>query len=395
MLGNAADNQYFREHDADWLVRETSQTVDENVPLISGNLTGPQEMRELGRLLAADAAVAANANDGARVVEDFTALLSMSEQMWQPRSFLVEQMISLAIFGQTLDGLGHLLADKPACLTEEQLRTLAHRIAAYRDGEITMDFTAERALFDDILQRAYTDDGHGDGHLTAAGLNLMNNIAGKKPADNIASATWFIGPGLSALIAGRAESREMANRFFDELILAHQGPPWTWDAEEIATSENWLKELAQGSLAIRYMFPSLLLPSISHVASVAERAIQWRDATEVAIALVLFQRRHGAWPQKLDELVPDLLPAVPPDRFDGQPLRYVVRDEKPVLYSPGNDRDDDGGRPTNEQSQAIPGPYGPVNTPSGFDGDWILWPPLPPDPPPPWAEVEPTPESDE
>ncbi|HVU90034.1 MAG TPA: hypothetical protein VHD36_22065, partial [Pirellulales bacterium] len=102
LFGNAADNQYFREQGADWLVRGTSQTVDENVPLISGNLIGPQEMRELGRLLAADAAVAAHANDGTRVVEDFTALLAMSEQMWQPRSFLVEQMVALAIFGQTL-----------------------------------------------------------------------------------------------------------------------------------------------------------------------------------------------------------------------------------------------------------------------------------------------------
>src|SRR6185312_14162899 len=64
LFGNAADNQYFREHSADWLVRETSQTVDENVPLISGNLSGLQEMRELGRLLAADVAVAANAQDG-------------------------------------------------------------------------------------------------------------------------------------------------------------------------------------------------------------------------------------------------------------------------------------------------------------------------------------------
>ncbi|HWB00090.1 MAG TPA: hypothetical protein VG713_16465, partial [Pirellulales bacterium] len=196
----------------------------------------------------------------------------------------------------------------------------------------------------------------------------------------------------------------LADRFYNEMISAHQGPPWTWDAETIKASEDWLKELAQGKLAIRYLFPSLLLPSISHVASVAERSIQWRDATEVAIALVLFQRRHGAWPQTLDELVPDLLPAVPPDRFDGQPLRYIVRDRHPVLYSLGNDRDDDGGRPAGSPNQAIPGAYGPVKHPmtgTEHDGDWILWPPLPPQPAPPWEEevtsdtTEPAPASEQ
>ena len=207
---------------------------------------------------------------------------------------------------------------------------LAHRIAAYRGGNIVMDFTADKAMFDDILQRAYTDDGNGDGHVTAAGLRLMSNIAENKPLDYIPDVTWLIGPGLSALIAGRAETRDVADRFFEELISARQGPPWQWDSERIAASENWLKDLAQGTLAIRYAFPSLLLPRIAHMSKAAERAIQQRDATEVAIALVLFQRRHGVWPQKLDELVPDLLPAVPPDRLDGQPLRYIVREGRPV-----------------------------------------------------------------
>jgi hypothetical protein len=42
--------------------------------------------------------------------------------------------------------------------------------------------------------------------------------------------------------------------------------------------------------------------------------------------------------------VPDLLPAVPPDRYDGKPLRYQLVDGKPLVYSIGSDRDDDAGR---------------------------------------------------
>jgi hypothetical protein len=46
------------------------------------------------------------------------------------------------------------------------------------------------------------------------------------------------------------------------------------------------------------------------------------SATEAVLGLFLYHRDHGALPAKLDQLVPDYLPAVPIDRFDGYPIRY-------------------------------------------------------------------------
>ena len=63
-----------------------------------------------------------------------------------------------------------------------------------------------------------------------------------------------------------------------------------------------------------------------------EIVTQQRDATLVALALNLYHRQHDAWPEHLDELVPDLLPAVPPDRFTGGPLCYRVLEGRPLLY---------------------------------------------------------------
>ena len=134
---------------------------------------------------------------------------------------------------------------------------------------------------------------------------------------------------------------------------------------------------------MRYWLPSLLLPAVDAVFSFAERTIQFRDATEVAIALTLWKRRHGQWPEQLEQLVPELLPVVPPDRADGKPLRYVVRDGQAVVYSIGQDRDDDGGRSTTDPDWAIVNSFGPISAEeqkgsdgSDHDGDWILWPPV-------------------
>jgi hypothetical protein len=81
--------------------------------------------------------------------------------------------------------------------------------------------------------------------------------------------------------------------------------------------------------------------------------------------------------------VPDLLPVVPPDRLDGQPLRYALRDGKPVVYAIGKDWDDDGGQPIASKPYVDEPIFFGRPTPEtlkrfqspDYSGDWILWPP--------------------
>jgi hypothetical protein len=63
-----------------------------------------------------------------------------------------------------------------------------------------------------------------------------------------------------------------------------------------------------------------------------------------AVAIERFRLVHGQLPKNLNELVPQFLPAVPADPFDGQPLRYHRLAKGYVVYSVGADGHDDGGR---------------------------------------------------
>ncbi len=65
-------------------------------------------------------------------------------------------------------------------------------------------------------------------------------------------------------------------------------------------------------------------------------------AVQATLAVRAHEARHGALPASLDQLVPDLLPAIPRDAFDGQPLRYAP--ERRMLWSVGADARDAGGR---------------------------------------------------
>lgn len=63
--------------------------------------------------------------------------------------------------------------------------------------------------------------------------------------------------------------------------------------------------------------------------------------TQSLIALRAHMNDHGSLPERLDELVPEYLAAVPTDPFDGLPVKY--NKNKKMLYSVGIDRKDGEG----------------------------------------------------
>lgn len=73
-----------------------------------------------------------------------------------------------------------------------------------------------------------------------------------------------------------------------------------------------------------------------------DQGIVLRRAAATVLALYRFRAAQGRIPPTLDELVAaGLLPAVPVDPFDGQPLRYDP--ERRILWSISADEHDDGG----------------------------------------------------
>ncbi len=105
------------------------------------------------------------------------------------------------------------------------------------------------------------------------------------------------------------------------------------------------------------------------------------DAARVAVALEQYRRKTGNWPERLEQLTPDSLPTVPPDRFDGKPIKYRLADGRPILYSIGVDRFDDGGEPPDDEYPCpdiwVPPSEAPrLRAESMYRGDWILWPPM-------------------
>lgn len=356
--------------------------------LISVLLPHLGELRHLTRHLIADMRLAAVEHDAPRLAADMQAILGIADHA-REQPLLICDLVSLAILTSGLNEFGRILHANPELLSESQLIALAHRISACAGGgRLSVSFDGERAAFDDMLQRTFTDDGHGDGHPTADGAKLLDMLASSSGEPDLLNLRRLSQPIATAVMASRREQREAYDHLLDRAAAHEQRPLWEWgqttDPDPLAHALESPTPLER----LRYLPVEVMFPSTSYAALTAESTTQIRDTALVAIALTIHRHRTGSYPATLDALVPTLLPSIPPDRFDGQPIRYRLTDSGPILYSVGVDKRDDGGqRPsTTDDRDRVSHWISPaalaanLASPAAayYRGDWLLWPmPIP------------------
>jgi hypothetical protein len=87
----------------------------------------------------------------------------------------------------------------------------------------------------------------------------------------------------------------------------------------------------------------LLLPALSKLREANLRSQARLRSAVTALAAERYRRQHGAWPEKLDALVPTELKQAGVDPFNGEPLIFRRLPDGLVIYSVGQNRIDDGG----------------------------------------------------
>lgn len=332
---------------------------------------------DLHRLLIIEVEQARFERDRVRWLRAWSANVSLADQL--PPECAIIQLTAFQFANNSWEWLRNVLTNDPTLLTDDDLRQVAHRIAAFQGGG-RLRLKVGREFGDDLLQRFYTDDGNGDGRLTQDYFRMLGDaerrLFGKtSPSrDHRRLDTILEWSALSGVIASRAEMQQAQQQYFDLEEAESAKPLWEQALDEPSPGQRLMHEWyhSQWQRLRLQPFLGIMQPLISMEKTpnpfrpwqTAEFATQNRDATLVAIALTAYHRRHGQWSDRLEQLSPDLLPEVPLDRFDGQPLRYRVVDGQPLLYSVGRNRLDEQSRVADEKR----------NGPEAREGDWRLWP---------------------
>ncbi len=102
------------------------------------------------------------------------------------------------------------------------------------------------------------------------------------------------------------------------------------------------KQRTQGS-NLYFLTDLLILNEAQKLFDRVTDAHALQRVTEVALALRLYRKEHGRYPEDLRALVPKFLPSVPSDPYDGKPLRYRKLAKGFKVWSVGGNRKDDGG----------------------------------------------------
>lgn len=89
------------------------------------------------------------------------------------------------------------------------------------------------------------------------------------------------------------------------------------------------------------LFTSVLTPNF--VAAVQKKSLAdfLVNATILRIGLLSYHKKAGQFPDKLGALLPEFIPEIPKDPFDGKPIRYDKNCQ--IIYSVGLNLKDDGG----------------------------------------------------
>jgi hypothetical protein len=374
-----------------WSGQPVPEPQSENPELMGVMIPYLVDLRMAARLLASDARVGMESNDGARTLESTKALLGMARQL-RAEPFHISHAVALSVLDLACSIGDEAIARAPGFFSDEQLRAMAEAIRQTApESRIRLTLDSQRNAFADVMQRMYTDDGSGDGRLTPGAVRQLlysSNLGELLPmaASRPPVVSKVVAPLGLFIYAGRRDTQAKYDSIIDEYDRWSQIPLWKWQGP---TAASTLLRADSSAIAMhRFAVIAMFMPDVKGSYLAGERITQARDVTLVVIAMERYRLAQGRWPSSLQELVPAYLPAVPPDRLDGQALRYRLREDRPVLYSVGMDRKDDGGRSVFSGSDRAPvyaqdwksaeevtellEKEGPART--SLDGDVLLWP---------------------
>lgn len=112
-------------------------------------------------------------------------------------------------------------------------------------------------------------------------------------------------------------------------------------------AETWREAIPRSHLMFH-----LMSPAMGRLSQLYARYYAGQMSTLTALAVQRYRLKTQKLPDTLATLVPAFLDEAPVDPFDGEPIRYVKQGKGFVVYSVGEDGQDNGGRERNAKDKS-------------------------------------------
>ena len=320
----------------------------------SFNISLPQLaiLRQAVRIIASDMMMAVEKADGERATRDAEAIIALSIHAQEGR-ILIGDLVGMSIRSIVVNRILMALEWKPNTFTDSQLKRLQNALRSVPRALERPDFTYERLMFEDIVQRLYTDDGHGDGRFAPQWKQLRlisaleSGSAGNHGKEQGATtqftllASWLSQPFAFYAIAGRKEALD----HYDASIKRLAGQPNDSLNDAVTASTIAEEEFVESMTAhgARFFLEGLLMPALGKVEFSFQIDRANRDACVISIAAELYHRANGKWPASAKDLAPLCNGNAPRDSWNGKSILMETDANGFRMWSVGRDGVDDRG----------------------------------------------------
>jgi hypothetical protein len=319
-----------------WWKRE----AEDNVVMIM-LLPELNDMKKLARLLSWRAKLQAFNGDTEQAFDDLLACYRAGRHLKGPRR-LIEQMVGIGTQAVSMNNILVILNNQK--IDNQLLKNLQIQLEKLMaEDTYTVNYEVERFLALDFIQRCYTNNGRGSGHMIPGGV--------QKFKFEIDDSEQTVGDyfGVSLMISIISANRGEINREFEKIYSIGEDwatkTPWQLHKERVDWGMGSMDWSFSGYKQFRYWPVSLLMPAFGAFNRVAYRNKIQVEAVITTIAIIRFKQITGNYPENLDDLVvAGYLKHLPMDPYSDQPLLYKKTAGNFTLYSVGPNFKDDGGQ---------------------------------------------------
>ena len=342
---NSISNAAIDNSDVDKLVTSEFPSFGMLLPQLAS-------LRDAAKIIAIDMMMAVEKADGERATRDAEAIITLSIHAQEGR-VLLGDLVGMYIRSIVVNRILMALEWKPNTFTDSQLKRLQNALRSVPPALERPDFTSDRLMFEDVVQRFYTDDGHGDGRFAPQWkqLRLISALesfsAGNNRKEQGATtqftllASCLSQPFAFYAIAGRKEALD----HYDASIKRLAGQPNDSLNDAVTASTIAEEEFVESMTAhgARFFLEGILVPALGKVVFNFQIERANRDACVISIAAELYHRANGKWPASAKDLAPLCNGDAPRDSWNGKSILMETDANGFRMWSVGRDGVDDRG----------------------------------------------------
>jgi hypothetical protein len=317
--------------------------------------------------------------DGARATDDLEAIMAVSVHVTEGR-ILIGDLVGMALRRVAVTTVIGALEWKPEVFSDDQLRRMQLALRSIPASLERLDLATERLMYEDAVQRFYSDDGNGDGWFVPSPgqisvMESISNVSAGSPGQGgqrLAALAFVpvLRPVGAMMVAGRKDSLAHYAAFTAEVEAASSGTPREVLAKITPIDARHATQSSDARQRARYFLESLLGPALGNAALQFALDRASRDAACAVIAAELFHRANKRWPTSAAELAPFNGGTVPVDPWAEAPIRMAEDKQGFRMWSIGRDGKDDGGDPAQASGLSTnPNPR------SDASADWVWFAP--------------------